>query len=50
MVLNAVVGALDDRPETVCFRPANASITRLRRDASGLHLVALGDEMKTVVN
>ncbi len=50
MVLNAAVGALDNRPETVCFRPANASVTRIRRDANGLHLLDLGDELKTVVN
>jgi len=50
LVINAIVGQLQGRPETLCFLPDNASITRLRHTGTGLELVALGDEMETVVN
>ena len=50
LVINAVVGQVLERPQTLCFAPANGSITRLRRNGSSLELVALGPEMETHVN
>ena len=50
LVINAVVGQLQQRPETLVFMPDNASVTRLRRVEGGLELVTLGEQMKTVVN
>jgi probable phosphoglycerate mutase len=50
LVINTIVGAVLDRPGTLSFYPANGSITRLRRDADELQLVALGDQMETLVN
>lgn len=50
LVINAVVGQLQQRPETLVFWPDNASITRLKRQGDTLQLVALGKQMSTVVN
>lgn len=50
LVINAVVGRVQGRAETLCFWPDNASITHLRLRAGSLELVTLGREMKTVVN
>lgn len=50
MILNVVVGHLQDRPDTVCFMPDNASITELQLDAGSLRLIRQGHEMTTVVN
>ena len=50
LLINAIVGVLLEQSATVCFWPANASITRIRHTGSALELVALGQAMKTVVN
>jgi len=50
LVINAIVGLLQDRSETLCFYPDNASITRLHHTGKSLELVSLGEEMETVVN
>jgi broad specificity phosphatase PhoE len=51
LVLNAIVGAIQDRPETLVFWPDNASVTHLQLSSNGeLSLVALGDQMDTVIN
>ncbi len=50
LVINAVVGRVLDRPQTLCFWPANGSITHLRHGGSGLELVALGRELQSQVN
>ena len=50
LVLNTIVGALQERTETLCFWPDNASVTHLRDDGGVLQLVQLGREMSTVVN
>ncbi|MEJ2171842.1 MAG: histidine phosphatase family protein [Woeseiaceae bacterium] len=50
MVLNAIVGRLEDRKETVCFLPDNASITQLQRAGDTLEVVQLGHQMPTVIN
>jgi broad specificity phosphatase PhoE len=51
LVLNAVVGQIQKRTETLCFWPDNASITQLRlSEDQGLELVELGAQMDTVVN
>ena len=50
LVINTVVGYALDRPETLHFWPANGSITQLRRVGDKLELLALGEEVKTVVN
>ena len=50
LVINAVVGQLLDRPETLCVWPANGSITRLRHNGTSLELLALGDQIETTVD
>ena len=50
LIINAIVGLVLDRAETLCFMPDNASITHLRLTGGSLELVSLGDEMATVVN
>lgn len=50
LVLNAVVGWLQQSPQTLCFWPDNGCITRLQLGAGELKLLALGREMTTVVN
>jgi probable phosphoglycerate mutase len=50
LVINAVVGQVLGRPQTLCFWPANGSITHLRRNGTELELVALGKELETRVN
>ena len=50
LVLNAVVGSLQQREETLCFWPDNAAVVRLRHTGSELQLVDLGRQMSTVVN
>jgi broad specificity phosphatase PhoE len=50
LVINAVVGQVLDRPETLHFWPSNGSITQLRRTDTGLELVSLGEQMESVVN
>ena len=50
LVINAIVGQVLGRAETLCFWPDNASITRLRHTGQSLELVTLGNEMATVVN
>ena len=50
LLINAVVGQLLGRTETLIFWPDNASITRLRHTGTRLELVALGREMTTAVN
>ncbi len=50
MVLNAIVGQLQEQAETVVYLPDNASITRLRRLDTGLELVELGAQLETVIN
>ena len=50
LVINAVVGKLLDRPQTLCFRPCNGSITRIRLHGEGLVLMALGQQMESFVN
>jgi len=50
LVINAVVGQVLQRPETLCFWPGNGSITHLRRSNNKLELLALGDEIETLVN
>ena len=50
LVINAVVGQILGAEATLCCWPDNGSITHLRSDENGLELVALGEQMKTVVN
>jgi broad specificity phosphatase PhoE len=50
LVINAVVGHVLDRSETLCCWPANGSIIRFRRSDTGLELINLGEEMTTRVN
>ena len=50
LVINAVVGKVLDRTETLCFWPGNGSITHFRHTGSSLDLIALGKEMETIVN
>lgn len=50
LVINAVVGQIQQADATLCCWPDNASVTHLRLADSGLELVALGEQMKTVVN
>jgi broad specificity phosphatase PhoE len=50
LVINAVVGQIQGAEATLCCWPDNGSITHLRIGDNGLELVALGAQMKTVVN
>jgi probable phosphoglycerate mutase len=50
LVINAIAGAVQEREETLCFWPDNASITHLRKRGNALEMVALGRQMETVVN
>ena len=50
LVINAVVGQVLGRPQTLCFWPANGSITHLHHNGSELALVSLGQELETRVN
>ena len=50
LVINAVVGDILAVPETLCCWPDNGSITQLRKNGRRLELVALGEQMLTVVN
>jgi broad specificity phosphatase PhoE len=50
LVINAVVGHVLARDETLCFWPANGSITRFRRHGTELELITLGEEIATLVN
>lgn len=49
VAVNAAVGAATGEDRVICCHPANASVTVLDADGSGLRLVALGDEADTVV-
>jgi broad specificity phosphatase PhoE len=50
LVINAVVGQVLGRDETLCFWPDNGSITHLRHKGTELELVALGKQIQTHVN
>ncbi len=50
LVINAVVGHALNDTRTLCFWPANGSVTRMRRSGSRLELIELGRQMETVVN
>jgi broad specificity phosphatase PhoE len=50
LVINAVVGQIRGEEATLCCWPDNGSITHLRSGDNGLELVALGEQMKTMVN
>jgi probable phosphoglycerate mutase len=50
LVINTLVGSLEQREETLVFWPANASVTVLTEDSSGLRTERLGEEMQSVVN
>jgi probable phosphoglycerate mutase len=50
LVINAVIGRVLGREETLCFWPDNGSITRLRRTGTRLELIQQGVEMQTAVN
>ena len=50
LVINAVVGAITQRPETLCCYPDNGSITHIRSNGGELELVELGRQMQTRVN
>jgi probable phosphoglycerate mutase len=50
LVINSIVGALQERRETLVFWPANASVTRLVRGPAGLAVSELGAQMRSTVN
>lgn len=50
LVINAVVGQIRGEEATLCCWPDNGSITHVRSGDNGLQLVALGEQMNTVVN
>jgi probable phosphoglycerate mutase len=49
MVLNAIVGSLQQRERVVCYLPANASITTVQWSGDGHELLELGHQLKTRV-
>lgn len=50
LVINTIVGEVQGKPETLVFYPDNGSVTHLRREGDALQLVALGEQMQTVIN
>jgi broad specificity phosphatase PhoE len=50
LVLNAIIGDVLERSETLVFWPDNASVTQLKLTAGALELVQLGVQMDTVIN
>ena len=50
LVLNTIVGAVQDRDETLVFWPANASITELEWTPAGYRVVRLGEQMTSHIN
>lgn len=50
LVINAVVGFVLNDARTLCFSPANGSVTQLRLSGSRLELIELGRQMETNVN
>jgi broad specificity phosphatase PhoE len=50
LVINAVIGHVLDTEATLCFWPANGSVTRLRLVSSGLELIELGEQLDSIVN
>ena len=50
VAINLLVGAANDNPAMVSFRPGNASITKFESDGSRLTVLELGDEASTHVN
>ncbi len=50
LVINAVVGSVTGRAETLCCWPANGSITELTLESGQLSLTSLGEQMQTHVN
>jgi broad specificity phosphatase PhoE len=50
MVLNVIVGALQDEDRVVSFLPDNASVTSLRGYGDDLQLAELGRQFRTKVN
>jgi broad specificity phosphatase PhoE len=50
LVINAVIGHVMDSAATLCFWPANGSVTRLRRVGSRLELIELGEQLDSIVN
>jgi probable phosphoglycerate mutase len=50
MVLNAIVGSLQQRDRVVCFLPANASVTTVQWSGSEHQLLELGHQLKTRIN
>lgn len=49
LVINALVGRVMQRSGICHFYPGNGSITHLRKDTDGFHLIALGNEMDSIV-
>lgn len=50
LVINAIVGSVLERPETLCCWPDNGSVTSLRLEGGKLALVELGQQIETHVN
>jgi len=50
LVINAVVSHVLGSASTLCFWPANGSVTRFRLNGTDLELVEFGEEMITPVN
>jgi broad specificity phosphatase PhoE len=50
LVLNAIIGDVLQRSETLVFWPDNASVTQLKLTGGTLELVELGVQMETVIN
>jgi probable phosphoglycerate mutase len=50
MVLNAIVGSLQQRDRVVCFLPANASITAVKWSGDRHDLLELGHQLKTRID
>ncbi|MEM6652512.1 MAG: histidine phosphatase family protein [Pseudomonadota bacterium] len=49
IAINAVVGALENKPEVMVFRPNYCSVTALEKVKDGLRLVTRGESLETKV-
>ena len=50
IAINLLVGAANDDAAIICFRPANASITRFANDDGVLRVLGLGEQAQTHIN
>ena len=50
MVINCIVGWLEESENTVSFYPDNCSITKISKSGDLVNLIKRGEELTTLVN